>query len=172
MESAYQAELWRDMFVLLGSSAAALIGLLFIATSLHLNEVINNPSSRRRAFDNTCYLLIILVEALLLLMPQPMPILGAELISINLLGLWLPLKVIFTLLEDKEGYRHSGGQIHRVTIFLMSILIGIAGGVTLIVDLNWGVYLVTASCIVLLVMVVFGAWQIMVGIGETGKTKQ
>jgi hypothetical protein len=34
------------------------------------------------------------------------------------------------------------------------------------------VYLVTASCIALLVMVVFGAWQIMVGIGETGKTKQ
>jgi hypothetical protein len=92
MESAYQPELWRDMFVLLGSSAAALIGLLFIATSLHLSEVINNPSSRRRAFNNTCYLLIILVEALLLLMPQPMPILGAELISINLLGLWLPLR--------------------------------------------------------------------------------
>jgi hypothetical protein len=104
MENAYRPELWRDMFVLLGSSAAALIGLLFIATSLHLNEVINNPSSRRRAFNNTCYLLIILVEALLLLMPQPMSILGAELISINLLGLWLPLKVIFTLLEDKEVF--------------------------------------------------------------------
>jgi hypothetical protein len=35
MEYAYQAELWRDMFVVLGTSSAALIGLLFIATSLH-----------------------------------------------------------------------------------------------------------------------------------------
>jgi hypothetical protein len=33
MESTYQPELWRDMFVLLGSSAAALIGLLFIAAA-------------------------------------------------------------------------------------------------------------------------------------------
>jgi len=53
----------------------------------------------------------------------------------------------------------------------MSILFGIAGGATLIVDLNWGIYLVTASCIVLLVMVVFGAWSIMVGVGQAGNTK-
>jgi hypothetical protein len=62
MGNAYQSELWRDMFVVLGSSAAALIVLLFIATSLHINEIINNPILHRRAFNNTRYLLIILIE--------------------------------------------------------------------------------------------------------------
>jgi hypothetical protein len=33
MENAYQPALWHDFFVVLGSSSAALIGLLFIATS-------------------------------------------------------------------------------------------------------------------------------------------
>ena len=171
MESAYQPELWRDMFVLLGSSAAVLIGLLFIATSLHLNEIVNNPILHRRAFNNTCYLMIILIEALLFLIPQPMPILGAELIPINLVGLLLPLRVISSLFKDKERYRSSGGQIHRGTIFIISFMFGIVGGAALMKHLNWGAYLVTASCIVLLVMVVFGAWSIMLGIGQAGKTK-
>jgi hypothetical protein len=171
MENDYQPELWRDMFVVLGSSAAALIGLLFIATSLHLNEIVNNPISHRRALNNTCYLLILLIEALLLLIPQPMPILGAELICINLLGLWLPLNAVTIFFKDKERYRHTGGRIHRPMIFIVSSLAGVVGGATLIKHLSWGIYLVAASCIVLLIMVVFGAWSIMVGIGQAGKTK-
>ena len=75
------------MFAVLGSSSAALIGLLFIAASLHVKEVVNNPVFYRRAFNNTCYLLIMLVEALLILIPQPIHILGAELVAINLFGL-------------------------------------------------------------------------------------
>ena len=53
MDHAYQPELWRDLYVMLGTAAAALIGLLFIATSLHLNEIVNNsafipaPTTRR-----------------------------------------------------------------------------------------------------------------------------
>ena len=66
MENAYQPELWQNVYVVLGSSSAALIGLLFIATSLHLDEIINNLGLRRRAFNNTRYLLMIFVEALLI----------------------------------------------------------------------------------------------------------
>ena len=75
METAYQPELWRDLFVVLGSSSAALIGLLFIATSLHLDEIVSNPVLRRRAYNNTRYLLIVFVEAALLLLPQPILVL-------------------------------------------------------------------------------------------------
>ena len=62
MENAYQPELWHDFFVVLGSSSAALIGLLFIATSLHLGEIVNDPILRRRAFNNTLFLLMALVS--------------------------------------------------------------------------------------------------------------
>jgi hypothetical protein len=55
MGKAYQPELWRDLYVMLGTSSAALIGLLFIVTSLHLNEIANNPVLRRRANHRTIY---------------------------------------------------------------------------------------------------------------------
>ena len=38
METVHQLEGWRDLYVMLGTSAAALIGLLFVATSLHLTK--------------------------------------------------------------------------------------------------------------------------------------
>jgi len=115
--------------------------------------------------------LILLVEALLLLIPQPISILGAELICINLLGLWLPLSAVSIFFKDKERYRRAGGRIHRPMIFIANSLVGAVGGATLIEQLTWGIYLVASSCIVLLVMVVFGAWSIMVGIGQAGRTK-
>jgi hypothetical protein len=107
----------------------------------------------------------------LLLTPQPMHILGAELIFINLLGLWLPLKIVPSFFKERERYRDVGGRIYRPMIFMASSLLGVASGATLIEHSVWGVYLVTSSCIVILVFVVFGAWSIMMGIGEAEKTK-
>ena len=170
MEYPYQPELWRDMFVMLGSSSAALIGLLFIAASLHVKEVVNNPVFYRRAFNNTCYLLIIFVEALLILIPQPMHILGAELVAINFVGLWLPLRFVYIFFENEEGFRRGGGSFHLAIIFSVSFLLGITGGATLIGHLNWGMYLVAASCVILLVRVVLAAWSILEGVGQLEKT--
>ena len=45
----FQVEMWRDLYVMIGTSSAALIGLLYIVTSLHLNEIVNNVVYRTRA---------------------------------------------------------------------------------------------------------------------------
>ena len=169
MENAYQPELWHDFFVVLGSSSAALIGLLFIATSLHLGEIVNDPILRSRAFNNTLYLLMAFVSALLVLIPQPMPILGAELIAINLLGLWPEFRFVYAFFKNKKDYHRGGGAIHRAITFIVSFLLGIAGGAALIGHLNWGIYLVAASCVIVLGRVVLSAWAIMVGVGQLEK---
>lgn len=165
MESAHLPEVWHDALVVLGSSAAALIGLLFIAMSVHLKEIVNNPVLQRRAFNNTCYLLLILIETLLVLSPQPIPLLGGELIVVNVLGLWLPIRFVSTFFRNKKAYHRAGGQFHRAAIFIVSFLIGIVGGAALVRGLNWGVYLIVASCLIFIVRVVFTAWSIMISIG-------
>lgn len=43
MESTEITHMWRELYVMLGTSSAALIGLFFIATSLHIGEVVSNP---------------------------------------------------------------------------------------------------------------------------------
>ena len=170
MENAHQPELWRDVYVVLGTAAAALIGLLFIATSLHLDEIVNSPVLRRRAYNNTRYLLIVFVEAVLILIPQPTLILSAQLVAINLFGVWLLLKNTYRYFyRNKEDFSNTAFVIYRVIIFTASFLLGTAGGATLIEHLDWGIYLVTISCVIVLVTVVLNAWSIMLGIGQSEK---
>ena len=171
MGSADQPEAWHDVFVVMGSSAAALIGLLFIATSLHLDQIVNNPVLRRRAYNNTRYLLIVFVESILILVPQPTLVLGAALVVINLYALWLPLintyRYFYRSHEDK-GY--AGFVLSRVVIFSASFLLGIVGGVTLMEHMDWGIAMVTASCVIVLATVVLNSWSIMLGVGQSENT--
>jgi hypothetical protein len=60
---------------MLGTSSAALLGLLYVVTSLHLDEIIGNPGYRVRARSNSIFLPVSLVEASLVLTPLPMALL-------------------------------------------------------------------------------------------------
>ena len=61
----------------------------------------------------------------------------------------------------------------------VSYLFGIAGGIALIQDSRWGMYIVTVSYTTLIVTVVLGAWSTILGIeqrqlelGAKGKSRQ
>jgi hypothetical protein len=169
VESAHQLESWHDLYVMLGTSSAALIGLLYVVTSLHLDEVVNNPASRRHARSNSLYLIITVVEAAIILTPQTGLFLGIELALLNLIGLTIPLKNILTILADRRGAYRAGFALHRSLIFVAEFASGAVGGAVLAVGSSRGLYLVTASYVALLVSVALNAWAIMVGIGEIEK---
>ena len=101
-ESADLILAWHDVYVMLGTASAALIGLLFVAASLHLGEVVSNPGFRVRAYHLTLYLVTLLVEAIVILVPQPLSYLGAELFVLNLAGLLLPLSTFYTFVYKQQ----------------------------------------------------------------------
>ena len=39
----YKPALWHDYFVVVGGGAAALTGLVFVAMTLHIEEITSNP---------------------------------------------------------------------------------------------------------------------------------
>jgi len=63
---------------MLATSSAALIGLLFVATSLHLAEIANEEVYRLRAEYTTLILISTLLEGTVILMPQPIQVLGGR----------------------------------------------------------------------------------------------
>src|SRR5689334_223034 len=69
---------WGELYVMLGTSSAALIGLLFVATSLHVKEIVNNSIYRTLARSGSIYLLVTLAIAASVLTPQPAYPLGIE----------------------------------------------------------------------------------------------
>jgi hypothetical protein len=63
---------WGELYVMLGTSSAALIGLLFVATSLHLKELVDKQVLRTRSRNLTLHLTAMLVQAAAILTPQPL----------------------------------------------------------------------------------------------------
>ena len=173
MEDGYLSEHWHDLYVMLGGSSAALLGLLFVATSLHLNEIVNNPGYRIRARNLTIHLVVTLVLAAAVLTPQPIAVLGAELIAVCLGGLWLPLSFHYNAHFNNKAMGKRGGlSIYRGLTYVVGYLLGVAAGVALVEQVNWGMYLLTLAYVIFIGSVVWNAWTIMVGVGQTEKTEE
>jgi hypothetical protein len=162
MGNVYQLELWSNLYFMLGSSAAGLVGLLFIVTSLHIDKIKKNPVLRRRANHRTIYLFLLLIEAVLVLMPQPMQALGVELIVINLFGMRFPLSNVYKFcFISRDSGKRDDWAIMRAVRYILAFLGGVAGGVVLIRQSLWGMYILTASYVALLILVALNAWSIM-----------
>jgi hypothetical protein len=157
MTNAYNPESWHELFVMLGGAVAVLIGLLFIAISIHISEIEKAPHWRIRAFSNIFALTGLLIEATLVLMPQDRMVLGTELIIVNLFLLFfLPVRLFVHLFR-------LDANIPKVRLIYGSFawLLGAGGGAGLIAEIGGGMYLVVASCLGIIWLSVLNAWSLM-----------
>jgi hypothetical protein len=82
-----------------------------------------------RAYYGTLHLLTLLVQAILILIPQPMHLLGVELCVVNLIGLALPLSNVYRYFcRNTDVGRRGGLMIYRAATYGASYLVGLAGG--------------------------------------------
>jgi hypothetical protein len=150
---------------MLGTSSAALIGLLFVATSLHLAEIANEEIYRLRAQYTTLILLSTLLLGIAVLVPQPLRMLGLELLAVSGWGLSFPL-VLLTKAVKIPGARRGGFSLRRAAFFIASYVAGIVGAAALVGGSEWGMYAVTMSYTSLLIASIWNGWMIMQGIGR------
>jgi modulator of FtsH protease len=158
MTEAYRPEAWHELYVMLGGAIAALTGLLFVATSLHVEKIAQTPHWAKRAFTNTFALIGVLIECILILSPQPPLWLGVELIALNLFLLaFLMLPLICSWLKNVPG-------LPPIRLFFGTIawVIGALGGLGLITHAGGGMLLVTSSCAMLIWVCMWNAWSLLV----------
>lgn len=165
MDHAGKIGSWGELYVMLGGSSASLIGLLFVAATLHIREIVGNPMFKIRVQNSTLILMGTLIQAAAILTPQPLWLLGAELLVLNLWGLWFPVSLTYSAMKKKPAGR-GGYSIYRGTAFIAGYIAGVAGSIVLIVDAAWGLYLVTACYVSSLISTVWNAWAMMLGIGQ------
>jgi hypothetical protein len=151
---------------MLGTSSAALIGLLFVATSLHLAEIANEEIYRLRAQYTTLLLLITLLEATAVLTPQPFRILGIECLVINLCGLAFPIMLLSKAVKIPGARGRGGFSVRRSEFFMAGFVVGIAGAGALAAGREWGMFAITVSYASLLVASIWNGWMLMQGIGR------
>lgn len=166
MERTVELGSWGELYVMLGTSSAALIGLLLVAASLHLADLQKNSGYRTRARYNNYFLLLTLVEAAAILVPQPLTALGAELAIVNLFMFLITFRVVYRfVLQRPELGKRGGYSVSRSATFLFAFLAGAAGGTLLFFKFFIGLYIVTAGYVVVIVTAADNAWAIMAGTG-------
>ncbi len=172
MEPAYRPELWHDLFEMIGASAGALVGLLFIVITLHFDKITERTDYNMRATMqgaryNMLHLLTVLVEAAVILAPQPSAFAGAELIAINLFGLRLPVAIIHRYFNKNITISSRGGfPTMLLATIMLAYLLGAVGGGMMFHHPGRAMYLVTVSCLIKLVRSVLTAWMLMFGVTQ------
>jgi modulator of FtsH protease len=159
MEDAYRPEAWRDLYVMLGGSAAALSGLLFVAISIHLDRILRVPYLRVFARNSMIALIMALIRASLILVPQSAFLLAIELLLTVAFGLALVTNALLHQFRDAPLAR----KLPVITIVFCDLLM-MAGAASLIVQTGGGMYVVTVAYLIFLCLIVARAWALLIGI--------
>jgi hypothetical protein len=159
MENAYRPEAWHELYVMLGGSSAALAGLLFVAMSIHLDDVLKVPFLRTFARNNTIAMIVLVVRASAILTPQSHVMLAVELIFLDGFGVVMASTVLIW------GSRHMprGRKLRAAATVLCSVL-GAAGAVSLVTEAGGGMYVITAAYLILFCVIISSAWALMTGV--------
>jgi hypothetical protein len=107
VDPAFDPSAWSDFAVAVAGASAAFAGLLFVAMSINVKEILSEPSLPPRAAGAVVTFAAPLVFSVLLLVPgQSEEVLGAELIAVGV----VLAAILFVLVGPRQA---SGG--HRTT---------------------------------------------------------
>ncbi|HVY19161.1 MAG TPA: hypothetical protein VHA70_03650 [Bauldia sp.] len=159
-------ESWDSFFVAETAAAAALLGLMFVAISINLKQVIESGGLADRALGALLLLLAILIAGLLLAMPdQPVAVLGVESAAIAIIT-----AVIATLL-GLRGLRASdprfrGNFVQNMVSNIAALAPIFIGGLLMLGGGEAGFYWVGAGMCLTIIKAVSEGWIFLVEINR------
>lgn len=157
MDVAYRPEAWHDFYLMVGGAAAVLMGLIFVAVSIHLRLILDDAWLRGRAESALLALMLVLLIAGAVLVPeQPLAALGVEIAVLSLVSPAVSIR----------GLRHLSGGLRRapveIGIGLVGTTVGLLSGASLVVGWGGGLMLLLPAAAVAVVSSVWNGWRLMV----------
>jgi hypothetical protein len=158
----YEPGLWHDYFVMVGGGSAALTGLVFVAMTLHLQEIVADPVQRHRSRTILAGLTAVFIRCALVLMGGQ----NAQAIAVELFGVLLVVEyLLFTSI--RQAARSADQAVLWRTIGSFACLVfEQAGAVILFAGNPWGLYVVGIGMMSSFIFMVTGAWLLLVGVGQ------
>jgi len=162
---------WHDFYVALVTAAAALLGLLFVALSIHIRTLIQPRNAELRSVARTVFLgyVVGLAIGFLALLPQTLRALGSELVVLTV-ATSLPFAA-----AARAGLRATGvGYSRAVTIgqfiagFVL-VAITLFGSIGVFVEEPNALYVIAAVAVLGLLWGVFNTWELIFRIQWVGR---
>jgi hypothetical protein len=157
----YQPAVWHDYFLMVGGGAAALTGLVFVAMTLHLEEVTGDPVHRHRARTILTGLTAVFIRCALVLMGGQ----NGQAVAIELIVVLAVVEVIlYSSFRLAERSADRGVFLRTVGSFACLVTEQI-GALILFFGHEWGLYVVAVGMMSSFIFMVTGAWLLLVGVG-------
>ncbi len=164
---------WHDLFVASAGAAAALAGLIIVAMSVNIKEIIAIKSMPSRAGTSIAALVLIVVVSIGALIPvQPSWLLGLETFVFGLTALAFAVDSTVRLTQDARSSRAGeytrpvGNLIANGLISLLQVVPFIVGGLLLWLggEPNVGAAWIAAGILLVFIGAVVNAWVMLVEI--------
>jgi modulator of FtsH protease len=164
LPTAYAAERWTDFGVGVAGASAALAGLVFVAVSINLSEILKYRNLPGRAGLTLILFVTPLIVGILLLVPgQPGAALGWELLVAGVIIGGSQL-VINRRSGRSEKETRWTWLISRITPAVTSSGFLVLAGVTLLAQAGGGLYWLVPSVIAAIFFGLVNAWVLLVEI--------
>lgn len=160
----YSVDQWGLAFTATAGAAAALTGLLFVALSINLKQIVANPGLVARAIEVLVLLAAALILSTLLLMPGEPTVAAA----IEIIALAVATSVAVGSIQirtDRRALRVSATQFasravgsHSGPLFL------VIGAISLLAQSGGGLYWVVPALLAEIIAAIIGAWVLLVEI--------
>jgi hypothetical protein len=158
-------EQWDNFFVMVGSGAAALAGLIFVAMSIKHEIIIQNTTHKNRAINMLSGFTAIFMASGFALIGNQNP----ELLGVEWLALWLIATVIFIrgyVIAIRSGMSSIGLNTPRLAGGTVCYFAEVISAIFLILGYGSAYYIAAVAMIVLFAFLISGAWLLMIGIYE------
>jgi hypothetical protein len=153
---------WREFFVTTATVAGALVGLLFVAISVHLRLLSDERSEdlRHDARNILFSYLTAMTLSLFPLIPQALATLGQEILVVFVFIVLFTARTVPPLFRSSRVYGPLNRWL-RVAWFVAWAAGTLTAGLALLAGQIWPVPLLAASVIVLIVVSVVRTWDIV-----------
>ena len=144
---------WQNFYIMIGTANAAITGLLFVALSMHLKQILSHPIYKPRAIVVLVILTTQIVISAVVLAPQPRVLMGVEILGINVFFLALNLRY-------RAPARITPGSALTIAFRVIYLL----ASVSLITGVGGGFYILGGILTLTVVRSISNCWALLTAI--------
>jgi hypothetical protein len=164
---------WHDFYLTMGTASASLIGLLFVALSLHLDLVTRESRDDVRAFAEQAFnsFSTVLLIAVFFLIPEQNPaFLGVAYVLLALIGGYRILRRAPAVWRGRRRDRLGAAAFWRFVLPTAATLGLAASGLGLLSGQPSAPYWLVTVIIGLLMSAARSSWDLLLKVGEEQRT--
>ena len=166
---------WHDFYLLAGTAAVTLVGLLFVALSFNLDVLLDDSRSHvlGHARETLLSFVYVLIVSLLYLVPEETPkVIGVGVVAASIVPIVLVVRALVRSRTQHDDSQVSRYVMRRRLILLAALLLMLYFGVRLVIQRSLGEPYAMVGCVSLVLGNAVGAsWDLLVQVGRLKRAK-